>query len=148
MSVFDNAKKRINDLKKAINPSIKEAFDRNEIVIKDFQVNKQMFDKGEDSKGKKISPMYTLRTKAIKRIKRQPINRVTLRDTGDFHRSIIVNAKPDEVEITTTIPYAKYLFQKYGDDILGIQEELLQEFAQKYILPTIKESFDDIIAES
>lgn len=146
--IFDDALKTVDELRKSINPSIQKAFDDNKDVINDIQANVQMFDRGEKSDGGKIVPKYSLITKIKKTKKGQPTDRVTLRDTGKFHRTLEVIARDDEVEITTSVDYAKYLFKKYGDDILGIQEEMLEEFVEQYILTEIKKTFDDKIAES
>ena len=47
---------------------------------------------------------------------------------GKFYESLEVKVFDTFVEITTSLPYARYLLEKYGDDILGIQEEFLEEF--------------------
>ena len=140
---FDNAKAAIRDFKAQINPTIQRTFEENKLVIHDFQVNKQLFEKGQDSKGSIIRPAYSPITIKLKRKKGQPTDRVTWKDTGHLHKSIKVIPKGDEVEITTDVSYAKYLFKKYGDDVLGIQEELLKEFVQGYILPNLKLLSDD-----
>lgn len=145
---FDKLRRVVREMKSSINPIIKETFEQNELIIKDFQVNKQLFEKGEDSKGSIIRPAYSPITIKIKKSKGQPIDRVTLKDKGKLYKSIKVVPKDDHVEITTSIEYAKYLFKKYGDDILGIQEELLRDFTEQYIIPNIKKSFDDKIAKS
>lgn len=145
MDIFDKALSKAIQLKIEVNISIKQAFEDNSLVIKDIQVNKQLFDKGEDSHGSVIRPSYKPITISIKKAKGQPFNRVTLKDTGDFHRSIEVIPKDDELEISTSIEYAKWLFKKYGDDVLGIQEEIMKEFIQKYTLVTMKKKFNDII---
>jgi hypothetical protein len=145
---FEKAKGAVREMKAAIYPTVKETFEKYGYVVKDYQVNKQLFEKGQDSKGSIIRPAYSPLTVSIKRKKRQPHDRVTLKDSGRLHESIRIIPKGDEVEIVTSVPYAKYLFKKYGDDILGIQEELLREFLEIYILPNLKKAFNDKLAES
>ncbi len=145
--VFENAIRKVNELRQAVNTSIQKAFDDNYLIVKDIQVNKQLYDKGEDSKGSIIVPSYTPLTISIKKSKGQPTDRVTLKDTGAFHQNISIIARNDELEITATIKYAQKLFDKYGDDILGIQEEFIKEFMDKYILEEIKEQFNGIVSK-
>ena len=146
--IFDKARKKVQELRASINPSIKKAFEDNDLEVKSIQVDKQLFGKGEKADGSMIRPAYSPITVSIKRKKGQPINRVTLKDSGDFYQSIKVIAKDDELEITTSISYAKYLFKKYGDNVLGIQEELMRDFLEKHILGQIKKDLDGIIAKS
>lgn len=146
--VFDNARKRIKELKNALNPVVRKTFEEYGYVIKEYQTERQLFDKGQDSKGSIIRPAYTPYTIRLKQKKGQPTDRVTWKDTGRLYNSIRVEASENHVEITANVEYAKYLFKKYGDDVLGIQEELLREFADKYLLPNIKKEFDDKLTES
>lgn len=142
MDVFEQAKRTVSELKSSLNQIVKETFEKNGYVIKEIQTQKQLY-QGEDSKGSFIRPAYKPMTIRIKMKKGQPTDRVTLKDTGKFYNSIKVIANETFVEVTTSIEYSKELFKKYGDNILGIQEELLRDFAEQYILPNIKHSFND-----
>lgn len=144
---FIIAKRKMRELKDLINPTVQKTFEDNELVVIDYNVNKQLYDKGEDSKSSVIRPAYTPFTIRMKIKKNQPTDRVTLKDSGYLHSQIKVIARGDEVEITTSVPYAEKLFKKYGDDILGIQKELLEEFTNRYIVPNLKKALDDKIAE-
>jgi hypothetical protein len=77
----------------------------------------------------------------------QPVDRVTLKDTSDFYKSIEIEARKDDFVISTQISYSIYLIDKYSK-ILGITAVNLKEFIDKYTLNVIKKNFDDIIAES
>lgn len=146
--VFDEARKKVIELKESINPVIRQTFEEYGYVIQDYQTQKQLYEKGEDSKGSLIRPAYTPFTVRIKKQKGQPTDRVTWKDTGALYRSIRVEAKDDHVEITANTPYSDDLLEKYGNDVLGIQEELLREFAEKYLLVNLKENFDGKLTES
>ena len=61
--------------------------------------------------------------------------------------SIEIEARTDDFVISTQITYSIYLVTKYAE-ILGITDTNLQTFVNTYILPIIKQSFNDIIAES
>ena len=140
---IDILRKAVRDLKKSINPTIKTTFDKYKSIIVHYNADIQMYEKGQTSKGSLIRPPYRPSTIRIKKRKGQPTDRVTLRDTGRFHKTLKVDAYNDYVEISSDIEYAKYLFKKYGDDVLGIQKELLKEFVKKYILNELKKVFYD-----
>lgn len=146
MSVFERAKNKVKELKSSVNPTIQSVFEEYKELVKEVNVDRQLFDKGQDSKGSIIRPAYKPITIKLKKKKGQPADRVTLRDTGKFHRTLKVIPKDDEVEIIAGVEYGKYLIKKYGDDILGLQEEFLREFITRYILPELKKTFDDKIA--
>jgi hypothetical protein len=136
--VFTQARKELNELKNNIKLVVKETFEEYKSLIVHYNADEQMYDKGQDAKGSLIRPAYKPMTIRIKKAKGQPTDRVTLRDTGRFHKTLIVTPKEDYVEITSDVYYAKYLFDKYGSNILGIQEELLKEFVKRYVVPNIK----------
>ncbi len=148
MDVFKEALGKVNQMRLAVNASIQKAFDDNNLIVKDIQVNKQLFDKGENAKGSIIRPAYTPITISLKKAKGQPTDRVTLKDTGVFYFSIDIIANDTELVIESSLSYSKYLIDKYGDDILGIQEDFLKEFLEKYTLLELKKQFDDIISNT
>lgn len=139
MSVFSDARKRIEELRDSFNALMKEAFKEQEKLIIKYNAEEQMYKLGEDKKGSAIRPAYSPMTIRLKKAKGQPTNRVTLRDTGKFHKTLIVTPYDTYVEISSNLEYSKYLFKKYGDDILGIQEELLEDFVKLYVLPKIEQ---------
>lgn len=142
MSTIQLVRNRLKEFKESINPIIKETFDDNELVIVNYQTDEQL-SKGKNSKGVSIRPAYTRLTISIKKKKGQPFDRVTWKDTGELYKNIKVNTTNDQMEITTSVEYAEKLIIKYGDDTLGIQEEFLKDFLNKYILPNLKKEADD-----
>ncbi len=143
--VFDKARDAVEQMKNSVNPLIQETMEQYKSVILDYQVEKQLYDKGEDSKGSIIRPAYSPLTVKIKFKKGQPTDRVTWKDTGTLYKTMRIIPKADSVEILLSVPYAKELLEKYKDnEVLGIQEELLKEFVQKYILPNLKKRYDTI----
>jgi len=153
MNAFDKARNKIKELEALINPTMQKVFDKYDYVIHDYQTDEQLFKKGERSDGSIIRNIrtgegYTPYTIKLKKQKGQPTNRVTWKDTGRLHKEIKVIANDEFVVIKTSVPYADKLFKKYGDDVLGIQKEFLEKFLDLYILPTLKEEFDDTIAKS
>lgn len=62
-------------------------------------------------------------TIAIKKEKGQPYDRVTLKDTGEFHRSIFVRFQGDNVIIDSNSDLRDKLVQKYGVTIFGLTKQ-------------------------
>jgi hypothetical protein len=102
----------------------------------------QLFKEGEDGNGK-ILGLYSARTEEINPEKKAG-SHYTLHDTGDFYESMIFNIFVDYIEINADpIKTDKItgeetnLFQKYGEDILKLNEENLElfkkELLKKYI---------------
>jgi len=120
---------KIHQLKrwKEVAPSLVLSLVRNkEEDVLTLIVEDQMFREGVDGEGNKIRPAYTASTVRIKRGKGQPTNRVTLRDEGDFHRSVFLYFEDDRFFVFSDDPKAKYLFSKYGDDVLGLSDESIE----------------------
>lgn len=99
----------------------------------------QLFDQGEDSRGVQLAAIggsYALSTIRIKKAKRQPSNRVTLKDKGDLYDSFDITVKPNaNFTITAdTIKSGTDLQKRWGDDIIGLQKEnviLVMEFLER-----------------
>ena len=92
--------------------------------ITDLNTEVQLFQRGEDSEGKKLEK-YAPSTIRIKKIRRQPTNRTTLKDTGDMYETWYVNVGNDAsftIE-ANTVKDGYDLREKYGDDIVGLTDE-------------------------
>ncbi len=136
----------VERLRTSINESIRTSVDNNKTVIKTMQTEEQMY-LGINASGNAISPDYADSTINYKKRNFQPYDRVTLKDSGDFYDSIEIEARTDDFVISTQITYSIYLVTKYAE-ILGITDTNLERFVNTYTLPIIKQSFNDIIAES
>lgn len=79
----------------------------------------QLF-QGIGADGEPIVPPYTPRTVAIKSRKGQVTDRVTLRDTGDFYRGILIDVRQDIFTIQSADEKNISLQQKYGTKIFGL----------------------------
>lgn len=143
-SIIKGVKKKLDKIEKVIYPTLRQVFNRYKNVIKRDNTKEQLFKLGQDAKGDSLGS-YADSTKRIKIKKRQPVDRVTLKDTGDFYDSITVTATDTEVIIETSIEYAKYLVKRYGKDILGVQDMLLKDFYEKYIVPELDKKINKII---
>lgn len=145
MSVVNRFKKKLTELEKAINPTIKKTIDSNKPLIIDQQTNEQLYE-GKDSNDKNLQPSYALSTRIVKRRKGQPTSRVTLKDTGDLYKSIKVDAKTNEFIISANVEYFKYLVNHYSlNIILGLNHDFLDKFTKKKILPNLEKTWKGII---
>lgn len=95
---------------------------------------------GKDATGADIEPEYADFTIALKQIKGQPTDRVTLRDEGDFYTGIIAKLSGNAVQLVGTDPKTAGLEEKYGPDIIGLPGPALEEFRQDYIKPDLQQA--------
>lgn len=146
MGHFDKQIRFIESLEGVILESVKEAFSKYGFVVLDYLTNKQWFQKGEKSDGKKIKPGYKAITIKLKKKKGDPYDRVTLRDTGTLYRSIDLIVGERSLIMQVSVDYYAALEKKYGKRIAGIQKEFLQEFCDNYILPQIEKNINDKFA--
>lgn len=121
-----------------------EVIKENESVIVDMNAENQLFEKGVNALGVSISSYrpYSDKTVEIKKMKGQPFNRVTLRDTGDFHSAFFVRVSRENFSIDSTDWKTKKLVKKYGDqngDIFGLTDENLTELIMYYVAPEVLE---------
>ena len=105
----------------------------------------QLYDSGERRDGTKITPAYAPETVAIKKKKGQPTNRVTLRDTFDWQASFWVQFYPDGFEIKASDWKTERLTQKYGDEILGLQDEMVKYLCETFYLPRLRTELRKIL---
>lgn len=97
-----------------------------EAEILDMNTEDQLFSRGEDSKGASLGK-YAPLTISIKKGLGQPTNRVTLKDTGDFHRSFFARFVGKYITIGATDSKAYKLETKYSKDIFGLSDNNVQE---------------------
>lgn len=111
----------------------------NEHIIADMNAQVQLYEQGIDRNGDKIAEYAPYRpiTIQIKLMKGQPTNRVTLRDTGDFHASFRVIANNISFFIDATDVKTEALIAKYGEQILGLTDDNLNELIWEYIYPDL-----------
>lgn len=100
-----------------------------EAIILDWNTEEQLYLKGQDSQGAAVEPPYRALTIQIKRMKGQPTSRVTLKDTGDFHRSFFVHWSALEFRIMARDEKTEKLVRKYGPDIFGLDDDGQEELS-------------------
>lgn len=116
----------------------KKALEQNRQKVIELNVE-QLYDYGINSLGIRIDTYdpYSPYTVRIKKEKEQPYDRVTLRDTGDFHRSFGVVFDPTSFYITATDSKTQMLVERYGERIFGLTAENRKELTEKYVIPEV-----------
>lgn len=127
MTVIQDKIKAMEEVQNNLPDLVLDQIKNYETEILGLNTDDQLFQKGVDSQEKRIEPGYTPFTVSIKRQKGQPINRVTLKDTGDFHKSFAVEYFPDSFAIVADDPKTKKIEKKYGKDVTGLTDENIQE---------------------
>lgn len=127
---LDKKIKQLEEAQKSINKTVLDIVKDYEAEVLDLNTDAQLFDKGIDSDGQSIQPGYRGLTISIKGLKGQPTNRVTLRDTGDFHRSFDIEYFKDSFAIFATDSKTKKLERKYGKAITGLTAESIKELRE------------------
>lgn len=100
-----------------------------ESSVIDMNVNDQLY-QGLDSQGNSVAPPYAAATIRAKRRKGQPHDRVTLRDTGDFHDSFFVAYGTGEFSLTARDKKKQWLDRKYGKLIYGLTDENIDRLSR------------------
>ncbi len=129
-------KRKISQLRRLIknlDRFIGESALKNSNIIEDAITEDQLFEKGIDGLGNRLFP-YSPVTVGIKRLKGQPSDRTTLRDTGAFHKSIKVKLQRDGLLIDSDpIKEKTDLLEVYGEGILFLTEENFNDFKNNYL---------------
>lgn len=109
-----------------------------DIVAKNVE---QLYERGENSLGVSISSYapYAPYTIQLKGYKGQPTDRVTLRDTGAFHKSFVLVIGPTSFYITAKDEKTDDLVAKYGAGIFGLTPENREEVSRKLLYPVVME---------
>ena len=148
MGVVERFKRKLKQLEASINPTIKKTIDSKKSVLIGMNTDDQLFKQGEDAAGKELVPSYALSTKIIKSRKGQKTSNVTLKDSGDFYKSIKIDTTVTQAIFTANVEYYKYLVAHYNTpNILGITRENKKEFISKYIEPNLQKNFKAIISK-
>jgi hypothetical protein len=111
--------------------------------IIDLNTEEQLFEKGIDSLGASLGE-YSDFTKAVKRIKGDRIDHITLLDTEEFYKSFAIKVQNGGfLIIADGQKEDTNLLERYGKEILGLTDENLQ-----IVIDAIKEKLIPIILSS
>lgn len=106
---------------------------------KDFieDKNTESLEQGLDSDGNLITPEYSPFTVAYKKSIGATFDVVTLKDKGDFHKSITAEVKPYGFEMVANDNKWGKLVEKYGEAIVGISKVDVEELRGEVYLPNL-----------
>lgn len=147
MNIIERKIEALKEFEDSIYDTIRLTVVDNEHIIADMNSQVQLYEQGIDRNGDKIAEYAPYRplTIQIKLMKGQPTSRVTLRDTGDFHASFKVIANNISFFIDTSDIKADMLIKKYGEQILGLTEDNLNELIWEYIYPDLLTKLKDLV---
>lgn len=115
----------------------------NKEIIIDSIVEEQLYEKGINGLGVEIMDYqpYGEKTIEYKKMKNQPYDRVTLRDTGDFHASFDVVKEGNQIRIIATDWKTDHLIRKYGKEIMWLTSENMNDILWSYVYPELLNEF-------
>lgn len=138
----------IKEFQENISSYIQEYLVLREVDIVDLNVHNQLFDQGVNADGVKlwdIAP-YKVQTILHKKEIGLPSNRVTLYETGDFYKSVIVRFFDDAFELIANNWKVEELQRKYGENILGLTQEsmeiLIETGLSEFLVTKLREKLD------
>lgn len=141
MKVIANLAQRVKSL--SIDDMLHELSEHVEFTnyIIELNTKNQLYNKGIDAKGERIGS-YSAKTKAIKDANGEISDHVTLLDTGKFYESFRVFLQGSDLIISAdTIKDTDDLIFKYGQEILGLNEDSLEKLrlkAKLILIPYVK----------
>lgn len=118
LAVLQRLKEKLENI--PIKEFLKEAVEDNEKFILDL--NREQLLEGKWANGEKIYPEYTETTKRIKKLKGQPFDKVTIKDKGDVHRKMGLDADLKGFDMFSTDHKVEELKAKYekGGSLFGL----------------------------
>jgi hypothetical protein len=138
MSLFQKQKDFVLNIDALVFDQLRKSLTDSGEVIADYIVQKQLYEKGINSKKEKIRPFYAASTKLRKLKKGQPIDRVTLRDTKALHDSLSVSGTSYELLIEVDTPYAKYVIKRYGSDVIKPTIDNMKIYFDNHFIKDLK----------
>ncbi len=107
----------------------------------------QMYE-GRDAENEAIMPQYAPKTIFIKTQKRkppQPVDRVTLKDTGAFYKGMrVTNITKKSFFIDSRDRKDQKLEDKYGKSIFGLNLPSRIGYVNEYFFPLLKEYIESV----
>lgn len=135
---IDKVIQHFQSFEERLDSIIRQALEESESAVIELNIYSQLYDEGIRSDGKPVRPKYVKNTIKIKQKLNQPTDRVTLRDTGNFHESFLIIFEDDSFYITSTDSKTQDLVKKYGKKIFGLTEENLSKVIKQYVTPLVE----------
>lgn len=126
---------RLRSFKDSLPMLLESIVQDKEDVIVSAIANNQLYQRGINGMGEKIMDYmpYKPKTIRIKKKKGQPTTRVTLRDTGVFHKSMFVVFDSEGFYITSDDKKTPWLVKKYGEEIFRLTDQNLTRIIRSHI---------------
>lgn len=139
---------RLRKFKSILTDELKNEILRNEDVIIEMIIQDQLYDHGIEGRGIEIASYLPYAASTVKRKirKGQPTNRVTLKDSGDFYKSLHVEFDEDGFYVTSSDDKSKYLLDRYGKTIFRLSNENFNRLLREYIRPSLSQKLKNYIA--
>ena len=137
MATITEIKEKVIKARNGVQQLTAKAILDNEKAILDLVREDQLYDKGIDGFGKKITPEYAGFTVDLKSRNNKPYDRVTLKDSGAFYSSFTTDYNNNELDIFATDPKTSDLKKKYGENIDGMTKENQIKLSSKFIRPSL-----------
>lgn len=141
-----NLEYRLRIFKDSLPTLLEDIIRSKEDVIVSAIADDQLYRRGINGRGEKIMDYapYAARTIENKKRKGQPTTRVTLRDTGDFHKSMHVIFDSEGFYVTSDDEKAKYLVKKYGGEIYRLTDKnfirIIRSHIRKELVKRLKQA--------
>lgn len=107
-----------------------------------IDANRAQMDAGMKADGAEIFPPYAPLTIAIKRMKGQPTDRVTLKDTGSFYAGMSIIVTADQVLSGSGDEKSAKLQEKYGTEIFGLGGEFKAGYVNTALRPVFRQKIE------
>lgn len=130
-----NLEYRLRAFKDNLSMYLEDIVRDKEDVIVSAIVDDQLYRRGINGRGEKIMSYmpYTAKTIQNKKRKGQPTTRVTLRDTGAFHKSMFVVFDSEGFYITASDEKTEELIKKYGEEIFRLTDKNFTRIVRSHI---------------
>lgn len=130
-----NLEYRLRRFKDSLPMLLEDIVRDKEDVIVSAIADDQLYRRGVNGKDEKIMDYmpYAVRTIKNKKRKGQPTNRVTLRDTGTFHKSMLVVFDSEGFYITADDDKTQYIVKKYGEEIFRLTDKNFTRIIKSHI---------------
>lgn len=134
-TTIKNLEYRLRAFKDSLPMLLEDIILDKEDVIVSAVANSQLYRRGITGTGKRIVDYmpYAPRTIRAKKKKGQPTTRVTLRDTGEFHRSMFVVFDSEGFYVTSNDDKTKFLVKRYGDEIFRLTDDNLTRIIRSHV---------------
>lgn len=117
-----------------------DALEKTKEIALDIITDEQLFDKGIDGDGNQLPLPYAPFTIDIKKALGQPINRITLKDTGAFYDGFFGNVKGDDIIIGSSDSKSSQLHNDWGKNISSMTKANTEKYARENVLPILQDS--------